>query len=315
MSVCPTLDLTSVTYFTGSPLASPSIDDRETCPATPAGEDYSVPIVDLLIGGIGVILGPLHRLGRLCLMDLELEDIARYVGKAIGAIVFVLAIAAAPMLWVIETSLGALRSVFSVAFSVASWTVSGLFSLAITPFIIPWRIASWAWGVALKLYDELEPVLIYFGFALVIGACTGTIIAILTHGALQLLRALFPFLRPRRQRTRVTRRQEDRRGRGDIGSNLVYEHGSGSKDVGRGKGKNKDKHADSAVYWSSSDDASDSYRSSSRSSVLNGTRWQSISTSTTSTSSSSIRKTPRQRPPPAGVRVEDTIHEESSGEI
>ncbi|KAL2169606.1 hypothetical protein VTG60DRAFT_5831 [Thermothelomyces hinnuleus] len=155
MSVCPALDLTSVAHFTGSPLASPDLDDTGTCPAIPTGEDCSGPIFDLL-GGIGVILGPMSRLGRLCLMDLELEDIARYVGKALGVIAFVLAVAAAPILWVIQTSFVALRSVFSTVFSAASSAGNGILRIAITPFLIPWHIAAWAWEVALNLYDELE---------------------------------------------------------------------------------------------------------------------------------------------------------------
>ncbi|AEO56386.1 hypothetical protein MYCTH_2301246 [Thermothelomyces thermophilus ATCC 42464] len=313
MSVCPALDLTSVAYSTGSPLASPGLDDTGTCPAIPTGEDCSGPISDLL-GDIGVILGPMYRLGRLCLMDLELEDIARYVGKALGVIAFVLAVAAAPILWVIQTSFGALRSVFSTVFSAASSAGNGMLRIAITPFLIPWHIAALAWEVVLNLYDELEPVLIYFSFALVIGACTGTIIALLTRSALQVLRAWFPFLRPRRQHMRANRRQEDRPRRGDFGSRFGYEHGSSSKDREGGKGKGEDKHADSAVYWSSSDEASDSHKGSFRSSALGGGGWHSIATPVMSTSSPSMGKSSRQRPPPVGVRVEDTIHEESSGE-
>ncbi|KAL2163141.1 hypothetical protein VTH06DRAFT_6977 [Thermothelomyces fergusii] len=155
MNVCPAPDSASVAYFSGSPLASPGLDHTGACPAIPASGGCSGLILDFL-GGIGVVLSPMYRLGRLCLMDLELDDIARYVGKAIGMLAFVLAIAAAPVLWVIGALLGALRSLSSSMFSVFCFVAQGVVHVIMMPLLIPWHITTCAWEVALNLYDELE---------------------------------------------------------------------------------------------------------------------------------------------------------------
>ncbi|KAL2137700.1 hypothetical protein VTI28DRAFT_8519 [Corynascus sepedonium] len=311
MNICPAPDSTSVAYFTGSYSASADLDNTGFCPVAPVCEDCSSPIFDVL-RGTGVILASMYRLVRLCLMDLEPQDIARYVGKALGILALMLAVIAAPIFWVIEKSFGIFRIVCSTIFSGVYSVLYGILRIVISPFLIPWHIVVWTWEMVQDLYDELEPLLIYFSFAVIIGAFTGTIIAILTNRILRLLHSWFPFLRPRRSQRPVAL-SHNRAGSRGSESHRSNEYGRSSKDKNMRKDKGKDKHVDSAIYWSSSDDGSDTRKSSSMSSAPGGGSWRRV-TPPTAAASSLMAKSSRYRTPPVGVRVEDTIHEESSGE-
>lgn len=155
MTICPAPDSTSVAYFTGSHSASAGLDNTGFCPVAPVCEDCSSPIFDVL-RGTGIILASMYRLVRLCLMDLEPQDIARYVGKALGILALMLAVIAAPIFWVIEKSFGIFRIVYSTIFSGVYSVFYGILRIVISPFLIPWHIVVWTWEMVQDLYDELE---------------------------------------------------------------------------------------------------------------------------------------------------------------
>jgi len=251
-------------------------------------------------------------------MDLEMEDVAHAFGKFLGVLALMLNFIVTPILWVLGTFFRAATATSSVVFSAVSSVVYGILRIVTSPFLIPWHIAVGVWELAQDMYDEVEPLLIYLSVALVIGAVAGTLIAIITNTTVKVLRSWFPFLRPRPEHSTPTHRHSDGR-RDSTKSSILHrsKDSSGSDGDKERRGGNKDKHADSALYWSSSDDASDR-RGLSGSSSFGGRRgrrsnWYSSPAPGTTASSSSMSKSSRYRTPPVGVRVGDTIHEESSG--
>ncbi|KAK4042897.1 hypothetical protein C8A01DRAFT_44113 [Parachaetomium inaequale] len=338
MNVCPVPDPTSVAYLTGSHLLGSSLDQTAVCPAIPVCHGGPDLTIDFL-RGVGAILAFLYRLIRRLGMDLELKDIARFIARSIsyiaGTLAIMLKFLSAPVLWVLRACFWPIKAVFSAVFSL----VYGILGIVVTPFLVPWYVTVWFWEVAVAVYDELEPLLIYFSFALAIGAVSGVLVVVLTIYIQNLLQYYIPFLRPRRRQRRrardrhhTTHDDDDDRDREGRRHNTKSHHShhshhdhNTSKDKGKGKGRDKDRHPDSAVYWSSSPSPSSSseeeeafdhgfhYTLRPGGLTITAATRGSMPPSATASSSSSMAKSSTRRTPPAGVRVGDTIHEESSG--
>ncbi|KAK4143780.1 uncharacterized protein C8A04DRAFT_12121 [Dichotomopilus funicola] len=325
MSTCPALEPTSVAYLTGGfYLASRSqkeADIADTCTAViPLGLKHDVePVLDLL-WGIGVVLGVLYGILYFLWMRVDLRGVAHFLGKALGTLTPVLRVMFGPILWVLNVVFGVVSFFYLSIFSLISIIVG----ILISPLLIPLRLARWTWGVMNEMYEEFQPVFQYFSLAVIIGLVAGTAIAFLTRFLVHLLRTWVPFLRPPRQRRPTRNRQPTRH------HQHPDHHGTTTtrrdlKSSSKGKEKAKDLHPDSAIYWSSSssDDLRDYRRdkssaatttatpSSSRTNARYPSTYVGALPPLSPSSSSSLAKSSR-RTLPAGVRVADTIHEESS---
>jgi hypothetical protein len=72
-------------------------------------------------------------------MDLELSDIAHFIGAVLRLVATMLVSTSAPVFWL----LGALSSL-----------VASILGLLITPLFIPWRITVWFWVLLGELYED-----------------------------------------------------------------------------------------------------------------------------------------------------------------
>ncbi|KAK4105012.1 hypothetical protein N658DRAFT_504535 [Parathielavia hyrcaniae] len=121
-------------------------------------------------------------------MDLELSDIARAIGAVMGLLWTTFGFLATPVIYLLQGCLGVMQIIL--------WPILGVARILISPFLLPWYITIWCWETALDLYDEFKPLLIYFSFAILIGAIFGVLLVILTNTLIELLHYYIPWLAP-----------------------------------------------------------------------------------------------------------------------
>ncbi|KAK4127691.1 hypothetical protein N657DRAFT_669486 [Parathielavia appendiculata] len=228
-------------------------------------------------------------------MDLELSHIPR----AVGAVIRILGITVWTLL---SPVIGLLHGCFWVLKAVL-WSVFVAARILISPLLVPWYITQWCWETALVVYEEFRPLLVYWSFSIYIGAITGVLIVVLTNVLMDVLHYYIPWLAPAPQpqpQLQRNRRASAHRPRHYIPAPQRHPH------VPRGQeeeGSSNTKHARIASPTSGSE--SDKEEES----------WNAEDAlSRYSITPPAGAKTPwRRGTPPAKVRVEPTIHEESSG--
>jgi hypothetical protein len=124
MNYCPAPDPTSIGYLTGSYRTGNGLGLLDICPVVLVS--HSAPQT------------PLEVL-RHPRMDLELSDIAHFIGAVLRLVATMLVSTSAPVFWL----LGALSSL-----------VASILGLLITPLFIPWRITVWFWDLLGELYED-----------------------------------------------------------------------------------------------------------------------------------------------------------------
>ena len=124
MNSCPAPDPTSIGYLTGNYRTGNGLGLQDICPVVVVS--HSAPQTPLDV---------LHHPR----MDLELSDIAHFIGAMLRLIATMLVFISTPVFWL----LGALSSL-----------VATIFGLLITPLFIPWRITVWFWDLVGEIYED-----------------------------------------------------------------------------------------------------------------------------------------------------------------
>lgn len=125
MNSCPAPDPTSIGYLTGSYRTGKGLGLQDICPVVVV-VSHSAPQTPL-----DVLRHPR--------MDLELSDIARFIGAVLRLVATMLVFIFTAAFWL----LGALSSL-----------VASILGLLITPLFIPWRITVWFWDLLSELYED-----------------------------------------------------------------------------------------------------------------------------------------------------------------
>jgi hypothetical protein len=124
MNSCPAPDPTSIGYLTGSYRTSNELGLQGICPMVVVSHSAPQTPLDVL---------------RHPRMDLELSDIARFIGAVLRLIATMLVFISTPVFWF-----------FGALFSL----VASILGLLITPLFIPWRITVWFWDLVGELYED-----------------------------------------------------------------------------------------------------------------------------------------------------------------
>ncbi|KAK4156492.1 hypothetical protein C8A00DRAFT_30663 [Chaetomidium leptoderma] len=314
MNFCPVPDPT-IGYLSSSFVTGIGPDLQAVCPAIPVSRGVLHLVVDFLRRF------EFHK-------HIRLSDITHAITSLFGVLATMLTAISAPVLWVLGACFWVLSAVFSAVFSV----VSVILRVVLSPLLVPWYAAVWCWDTFLAVYDELEPLIAYFSFAILLGVVSGTFIAILTTVLANLLDSWFPWLpqpRHRHRRTRSRAQSESRQQQHQTQQQQARRHSYGGEGRTTTTTKthrnspspsynNDSRHIEMAIYSTDSDSDSGvgSFGSSSRYAMMTpavvaaggGASSSSASASMAKTTSTSRRRTPLT----VGVRVGDTIHEESS---